>query len=811
MNSLGHISLSVLIIIICGAGFNNISAQQINKNTARGKISGRVFDKLTHKPLQFAVFAVTPAGDTTKGYRGESDSQGNFAIADIPFGIYKARISLLGYQSRTRKNIILSAARNELKIDTLMLMPLAITKEEVKVIAQKERIVYDKENKNKIIINPDKDWGVNAMELLENTPMVHVDFDEKNISLMGQQGTIIYVNGIPGSFYGIESVEDLKIMSSDEIDQFELVTNPTAEYGTYSPGGIINIITKKNNNSSYTGNAGLGGNSDNRYNGDINGRYNSPAASTGVTYLNSNSDHKTNSSILRQVTFGNTTDILNQSSEADYRNIANRFSLKLAVNSPDNYNINGITSFNEGYNTSSNIFNNYYSGEDHNNTALSKNLLKLFNTGITFSKKLSGQKNLLKASFAFSNNWMSIENNYNQRQLMSDQTPADTVMSGKDRSGNLNNYYTLMLSYNNIFSQYANLSLGYNGSYKELQMRSDYFLYDPLTRENVELNNKKIDQQYFDNTHTISVNISGKAFDIQYAAGLRTNLKYSSTENTIGNYSFNYNFLSFDPNFSLIREIFEGNNIQFMYSGNTTFPLNNQLNPFTDYSDSTNLITGNPELKPGTSKYYNISYFHTGTDFFMRILCGYANFKDQVNAVIIPVSSLVTKTTYANVASSDNLLFSIFLSKKFFSCLDLEPAFIATKSKYSGTGVRNEGTSWSSSIYSMLSLSNLRFETSFNYSSSAVTEQTRTKPVWFMDAGVKLLLLHKALSFTLKATDIFNTKNSNSDNYGPDFIITNNIKQTTRIVSLNISYFFRLEAEETIEPDKPLDVLPTEF
>ena len=111
----------------------------------------------------------------------------------------------------------------------------------------------------------------------------------------------------------------------------------------------------------------------------------------------------------------------------------------------------------------------------------------------------------------------------------------------------------------------------------------------------------------------------------------------------------------------------------------------------------------------------------------------------------------------------------------------------------------------------MLSFSNLRFEASINYSSASITAQEKTKPDWSMDAGAKLLLLHKTLSLTLRASDIFNTRNSNNSQSGTGLLITNNIKQTTRIVSLSLSYYFKLEAQEMIEPEIPYDVLPTEF
>src|ERR1035438_7613908 len=474
-----HLFITLLVILFYIAGTGWIAAQQVDKATS-GKVSGRVFDKLTNKPLQFASFVITSLKDSTKIYGTESDSSGIFIITKIPFGVYRAKVSLIGYQTRTRKNIILSPLKNELRIDTLMLMPLGITKEEVQIIAQKERIVYDKDNKNIITINPDKDWGVNAFELLENSPLVHIDFDEQNITLMGNSGAVIYVNGIPGRYSGIESVEDLKLMSVDEIDKFELVINPEAECGVSAPAGIINIVPKKNNKSSYTGNTTFGGNSDNKYNGNISGRYNSPVFSTGINYINSYTDHTISNSLVRQLTFQNSTGILNQSAETENRDIANRLALKFSINLPEDYSINYVTQFNEGYNSTNKNYESNYSGNDYNNNDFSKNLLKLFTTGITLFKPLSGKGNHLTASFAYSNNNMNIENNYYQRNLLSYQTLTDTSISGNDISDNTNKFISWGINYNNMFNQYFNFSAGYMGNYKGMIMNSDYFRYNPL-------------------------------------------------------------------------------------------------------------------------------------------------------------------------------------------------------------------------------------------------------------------------------------------------------------------------------------------
>jgi hypothetical protein len=342
-------------------------------------------------------------------------------------------------------------------------------------------------------------------------------------------------------------------------------------------------------------------------------------------------------------------------------------------------------------------------------------------------------------------------------------------------------------------------------------MNSDYFKYDPGVSIITELDNKKIRLQNYDNTHSISTGFSGTLLNFQYTLRLNTNIKHSQIVNNSFNNSYKYDLKSFYTMINLSTDIAHGHNIGFNYSNTTMFPQNYQLNPFTDYSDSSNIITGNPLLKASTNRQYSLLYLYSENNTTINISGGYWKVSDLINSVISPIAPGVTKTSYANIASQENLSFRAYAYKKLFNSLELSSGFNIGKTKFSGVGIQNEGTNWGTYLYSLLSFSNIRFEASINYSSASVSVQEKSKPDWSMDAGAKLLLLNKALSLTLRATDLFNTKNNNTNTSGTGLSITNNIRQTTRIVSLSLSYYFKLEAQETIEIERPFDVLPSEF
>lgn len=81
------------------------------------------------------------------------------------------------------------------------------------------------------------------MEVLEKAPGVSVDKDG-NISLKGKQGVIIMIDGKPTYMSGQDLANYLTSMPSSNLDQLEIMTNPSAKYDASGNSGIINIKTK---------------------------------------------------------------------------------------------------------------------------------------------------------------------------------------------------------------------------------------------------------------------------------------------------------------------------------------------------------------------------------------------------------------------------------------------------------------------------------------------------------------------------------------------------------------------------------------
>jgi hypothetical protein len=794
-----------------------VSPQQIPKNNSKGIISGILIDAQTKKPIELANFILTSFKDTSIIFGTVSDNDGKFKLQGIPFGLYNGKISLIGYKPRTRKNISFNPRVQEIKLDTVLLMPKGFTYKEIQIIGEKDRIAYDKEDKNKIIVNPDRDWGNNALDLLENTPMVDVDIETGAISMLGKTGTVIYIDGNPAKFSGIMGTEDLKLLSASDIDKFELIINPSIEFGENTGSGVINIITKKIKTTKYNGNIDAKLNTNNLFEGSLDGAYNLKDVSFFSSYINNYFTYNTNTNQSRQMVLGDTTNYLNQLGKSDNKSNNNSLRFQIKLNSDQFNTLSAYTLCRDGYN---NIYQNYSNNyadnansinEGSQNISNTKTLQNFFTESILYNKLFKEKGRNLSIALSYSNNHMNLENDITQNQISSLPSVIGSSATTRNTSGNTNNNFYWLANYNHPVNNFINLFLIYKGAYEKLSMNDDYYYLDSDLQKYNEDIKSKVMQEYNNLNQYVAFDLHGTAYNIQYDFGLGAKNQFISTENKILNNSFQNKFNDFDPNFRLSTEIAEGQNLGISFLRDSQYPMNKQLSPYIDYSDSTNIVAGNPELKPSVINHVGINYNLLKGDLFLNTDFSYNYVENNIETVTAVLSPTVLKTSYQNLSSLKMYNIGVYLRQKLADWFDIEPGISAGTSKYNSPGISTEDKSWSSSIRSKVSFNTFKFQMDFYYSSPSSDAQQKSYANFYSNAAAKLLLFDKQLSLTLRAADLFNTKNNNSSRFGTDFSMINNIKQTTRIISLELSFYFEGKAPDILEDEKNVDEPPDVF
>ncbi len=229
-----------------------------------GKISGRVIDAESSKPVEYANVVVFKESDSTQVTGTISNTEGNFTIDPVPPGKYYIDVLFMGYERVRIAGQQIGRNNPSLQLGDIKIKPSSVNMEDVVVEGNKPALTYQIDKK---IINVEQlgpTISGNAADVLENVPSVTVDV-EGNVSLRGSSSFTVLIDGRPTI---MDPQDVLQQIPATSIESIEIITNPSAKYSAEGTAGIINIILKKNRNSGISGiiNASAGLNE--KYGGD---------------------------------------------------------------------------------------------------------------------------------------------------------------------------------------------------------------------------------------------------------------------------------------------------------------------------------------------------------------------------------------------------------------------------------------------------------------------------------------------------------------------------------------------------------------
>jgi Outer membrane protein beta-barrel family/Carboxypeptidase regulatory-like domain/TonB-dependent Receptor Plug Domain len=216
-----------------------------------GKVSGQVIDGNT-KTIEAATITLLRAKDSSIAKISAANKDGNFVFENVADGKYMVSITAVGHTKGFSETFEITPSNTSVTLKTIELVPLAKNLTGVTVAAKKPLI---EQKIDRTIVNVEAsitNVGTSALEVLEKSPGVSIDKDG-NISLKGKQGVQVYIDGRPTYMSGTDLANYLRNLSSNQLDQIEIMTNPPAKYDAAGNAGIINIKTKKTKQLGYSG------------------------------------------------------------------------------------------------------------------------------------------------------------------------------------------------------------------------------------------------------------------------------------------------------------------------------------------------------------------------------------------------------------------------------------------------------------------------------------------------------------------------------------------------------------------------------
>ena len=208
-----------------------------------------------------SVYLVT---DPSRGFikSAVSDEKGQYKLAGPSTGTFRIQATALGYSKGESAAFTITATKNnEIVISDILLPTLTNELKAVSVMGELPQIQHRNGRLVMNVENSSISAGNNALEVLKRAPGVDVDKDD-NISLMGQQGVNITIDGRQTYMSAEQLATFLKSTDGSQIKSIELSSTRSAKDDAEGSAGVINIVLKKNKieglNGTFLASAGYG-------------------------------------------------------------------------------------------------------------------------------------------------------------------------------------------------------------------------------------------------------------------------------------------------------------------------------------------------------------------------------------------------------------------------------------------------------------------------------------------------------------------------------------------------------------------------
>jgi len=241
-----------LLIITCLSAISTLTMAQtpITKGV-KGEVGAQ-------KPVEAATVSLLNAKDSSLVKTAITDNMGKFEIPLAKDGRFLVSVNAIGFAVYYSDAFDISATN---PVYTLKAAQLTALNQQLGtvVVTNKKPLIELKIDKT--VVNVDAsptNVGLSALDVLEKSPGITVDKDG-NVSLRGKAGPMILIDGKPTYLSGTDLANYLKNLSSGNLDQIEIMTNPPAKYDAAGNAGVINIKTKKTKVKGLNGSVTVGG------------------------------------------------------------------------------------------------------------------------------------------------------------------------------------------------------------------------------------------------------------------------------------------------------------------------------------------------------------------------------------------------------------------------------------------------------------------------------------------------------------------------------------------------------------------------
>jgi len=762
-----------------------------------GIIAGNVLEESTGKALAAATVDLVSLTDPARAARSViTNATGEFVFSNLETGVYRLRISNIGFNTLSIDSIRLRPDRNDFSLNDLKLSPKMGEMQAAIVYAEKPLIQSKAGNLTFNAAESPLSAGASANELLKNVPLVSTDADG-NLTVRGKQPKVL-IDEKPVNLNARQLQDLLDALPGNMIEKIEVMTNPPPQYAN-EEGGVINITTRKGK-IGIGGRLSIYGGTRGETGAGFNGNYRDRKWAINLSGGEGYNLYKGDGYSKRENIYADSTNFLNTTNSYRNRNTRPNGRLSVDYDLDKNNSLNAVIQFNR------NDFRNHslteYTNINHTGSIeqlsdrdkLSKGSNSNPNFSLTYRHRGSqpGEDLQIIASYDYSDN--RVRRDFNQAYFYPDHTPTGTDSIQQQENDSRIKGYNVRADYNKpLIGQKTFLYLGsfynYSGNRIDVttkflhQPDSSWVLSDPLssylrfTQTVTDLKGSL--RQVFGKGYTLTagtaVERTGVAFDL-----------FSLKRDTANHY---WDWLPF-ANFNKTWE--SQWSITMVYRRTIRRPGINELNPSIDYSDPYNLRFGNPALQASLSDNFECYVGKNTSKFYLNYSISYNKVQDIFSQIQTLLPDGVTQTTWRNISDRKEYSTSTWTGYTFSRAFRLNAGASYTFSQYSTfdhqTNNYHDGGSLYSNFNCTYTPTRLWNITGSFLLNRYANPQGNSSGYVSMNMGIQRKFFDRKFIVTLNITDPFVQQQSLSTTYGNGFNQESYSSTQTRNFRLTLSY-----------------------
>ncbi len=769
-------------------------------------ITGTIIDNSNLAPIEFVNVAVFKQGNAEPAFGVTTNANGVFLFPSVPNGKYSIRFSFVGYKIY---NQLLTVEDSPLNLGIIKLIGNSKTLGDVEVVAQGSQMRFDIDKKVFSVDQNIAASGGSATDVLKNIPSVKVD-NEGNVSLRKDANVEVWINGKPSGLTVDNRAQVLQQMPAESIESIEIMTNPSAKFNPEGTAGIINLVMKKNRKAGYYGSlsAGLmyptGGKLGGTMGTNINYSSNKVDAYVNIGYRAMSFQGGGNTQRYNYSGVDTTLLMQNLVRDVTYSGLFLRAGIDYHLDQKNSLSFAGFQM--NGSGNSSSII-DYILTDEVNNLELRKYKRKNTSLGTRPSFNLNldyrhdfdkkGTHNIL-ASMEYSAHTRGSDNRYEQSYLTPPNNDITQSLLGKNKE------FVFKTDYTNKITETNRIEAGWQSTLSNRLSDASGFYTQSNTNLSAYMNKFDYDEMIHAGYITYGDRFMNK---LNVQAGLRAEYMdriFTNTTDLAGTQKIDPKpTLEFFPSLYLSYTLTKKDELQLNYTRRVNRPRGRQINPFRDYSDSTSIAYGNPNLLPEYSSSLEFNYMRIWDNHSLSA-SAYYRYTDNVIENVRFINSGSMENTYMNIAKIKNTGMEFIVKNQLFTSFNLTSSVNLYYSKMDSsvyvnpyntiisTTIAGQSTfAWSANV-----IANLMFSKTFSgqitgeYSSPTLIAQGKESAEYQVDLGFRKTFLDRKLSVNLIASDIFNFNKERTITWGTSFYQIAESYFHRRLIGITISYNF---------------------